>query len=283
MLSHMIANPVLYDSHMHTPLCHHATGEPEAYAARAEACGLKGIIITCHGPSENDALSPHVRMHIAEFDGYMALVERARAAWQGRIDVRPGLECDYLPGHEAWLRAFLAQADLTYVLGSVHPQMAEYRAAYLNGDPVAFQRTYFDHLARAAETGLFDCLSHPDFIKNETPDDWQWERIMPSITAALDRIAAAGTAMELNTSGLQKRIPEMNPGRPMLVEMRARSIPVVLGSDAHQPERVGADFRTALDLLAEVGYSSVSYFLDRQRREVPIEQARASLRTAAAP
>ena len=41
---------MLYESHCHTPLCGHATGEPEEYAAMAELRGLKGIIFTCHAP-----------------------------------------------------------------------------------------------------------------------------------------------------------------------------------------------------------------------------------------
>ena len=41
--------------------------------------------------------------------------------------------------------------------------------------------------------------------------------------------------MELNTSGMYKVVAEMNPFRDMLREMRRRSIPVVIGSDAHEP------------------------------------------------
>jgi histidinol-phosphatase (PHP family) len=37
-------NPLLYETHLHTPLCRHAFGPPEAYAAVARQRGLKGII-----------------------------------------------------------------------------------------------------------------------------------------------------------------------------------------------------------------------------------------------
>ncbi len=40
--------PVLYETHMHTPLCRHAKGEPEEYALMAEQRGLRGIVVTCH-------------------------------------------------------------------------------------------------------------------------------------------------------------------------------------------------------------------------------------------
>jgi histidinol-phosphatase (PHP family) len=83
--------------------------------------------------------------------------------------------------------------------------------------------------------------------------------------------------MELNTSGLQKDIQEMNPGPAILRAMRERDIPVTIGADAHTPQRVGAHFEVALDSLVAAGYSRVSYFLERKRCDVSIAEARASL------
>jgi histidinol-phosphatase (PHP family) len=268
--------PLLYETHMHTPLCRHATGEPEEYARTAKARGLKGIIVTCHNPMP-DGYAQSSRMYVEQFGEYLALVERARAAMAGQVDVRLGLECDYTPGMEPWLEGQIASEPFNYVLGSIHPQVREYRDAYWTGDALAYQQIYFEHLAQAAETGLFDSLSHPDLVKNCTPDDWQLERLLPHIGECLDRIAAAGTAMELNTSGLLKTIPEMNPCPRILREMQARGIPVVIGADAHVPERVGADFDVALKLLRESGYRDVSFFLERTRHDIPIEDALASL------
>jgi len=213
-----------------------------------------------------------------EFADYLDLIDRARRDWAGRVDVQLGLEADYFPGYEGWLERQLRSAVFQYVLGSVHPQMMEFRDRFWLGDPIDYQRTYFTLLAEAAETGLFDCLAHPDIVKNETVEDWQPERIMDDICQSLDRIAAAGVAMELNTSGANKEIPEMNPGPEILTEMRRRSIPVVIGADAHEPWRVGDQFEEALDLVSACGYSHVSYFLGRQRRDIPIPAARASLR-----
>ena len=103
----MPTDPILYESHMHTPLCKHATGEPEAYAAVAEKRGLKGIIVTCHNPI-NEAWGAKYRMDIDQFDDYLAMVARARQAWAGRVDVRLGMECDYYPGAAALQAEILA-------------------------------------------------------------------------------------------------------------------------------------------------------------------------------
>ena len=157
-------------------------------------------------------------------------------------------------------------------------KLNEYRERYFNGDKLAFMRTYFSHLAQAAESGLFDCISHPDLIKNIFPRSWNFEVLMDDICACLERIAKTGIAMELNTSGLQKAIREMNPGPAMLREMCLRKIPVVLGSDSHIPRRVGADFESACGLLEAAGYAEVSYFIGRKRRTLALKAARESLR-----
>ena len=268
--------PLLYESHLHTPLCKHAVGLPGDYAAAAEKKGLKGIIVTCHAPMPKGYSSPY-RMDPEDWDRYLEMVAEAAGTWRGRVDVRLGLESEYVPGFLPWVESLHGRAEFHHVLGSVHCQMHEYTDAYFTGSWPEFQRTYFRHLAEAAETGFYDTLSHPDLVKNMQPSEWLLPRIMDDIQRALDRIAAVGTAMELNTSGLNKTIPEMNPGFAILQEMRTRNIPVVLGADAHTPARVADRYRDALMILDKAGYEEVSFFLNRQRQTVPIAQATASL------
>ncbi len=268
--------PLLYESHMHTPLCRHARGEPEEYAAQAQKRGLKGIIVTCHNPLP-DGIAQSSRMYLEDWPEYLRIIQRAREVWAGRVDVRLGLEADYLPGLESFIEKQLASESFNHVLGSVHPQLKIYQERYYHGDDVAFQKQYFDHLAQAAETQLYDTLSHPDLVKNMAPEFWNVDEMLPHIQRALDRIATAGTAMELNTSGLLKAIPEMNPAPEILREISSRGIPIVIGADAHIPERVAADYETALDLLEDAGFQNISFFLDRKRQQVSIADARASL------
>jgi histidinol-phosphatase (PHP family) len=265
-----------YDSHMHTPLCKHAEGEPEEYAEVALQRGLKGIIFTCHSPMP-DNWWPQVRMDVEQLDHYIAMVKRASESFAGRLEVRLGMEMDFFPGMEWWVESLNARCEFHHVLGSVHFFGQNYRERFFNGDLFAFQKTYFTHVAESAETGLFDTLAHPDLVKNCQPGLWDFERIKKHLGKCLDRIARTGVAMELNTSGLNKAIPEFNPGPEMLAMMRERNIPVVLGSDSHTPRRVAADFDRALDTLEEAGFEKVSCFLERKRLDLPISDVRSSL------
>ena len=268
--------PLFFDSHMHTPLCKHAEGHPVEYMEHGVSQGLAGIIMTCHSPMP-DGFSSRVRMSPEQFNEYCSIVQEAADAAPADFEVRLGLESDFFPGMEPWLRELHGKADFHYILGSVHWHIAEYMDAFWHGDAFTFQKQYFEHLAESAETGLFDSLAHPDLIKNASPVDWNFNRIRPSVEKALDRIAATGVAMEINTSGLNKSYPEMNPGPLMLGLMAERKIPVVIGSDSHTPRRVGDSFDLALDYLSAAGYENVSVFERRKRNDLPIQSVRESL------
>jgi len=260
----------MYDSHMHPPLCKHARGQPSAYAAQAERVGLRGITFTCHSPMP-EGWDAGVRMTLAQLPQYVDMIGAARDEYAGRVDLRLGLESDYFPGMEAWIADVHSRADFSYILGSVHALTKEFKARYQNGRTrLEYERSYFENLAGAAETGLYDCLSHPDVVKIVHPKQYDVADHLDTIRRVLDRIARTGVAMELNTSGLNKSYPEMNPGDVMLKEMALRGIPVVIGSDSHDPHRVGADFDKALANLQNAGYERVSYFLDRERCELMI-------------
>ena len=75
-------------------------------------------------------------------------------------------------------------------------------------------------------------------------------------------------------------IPEMNPGPQILEQIHERGIPMVIGADAHVSSRVGAEYDEAMDLLEAAGFTHFGFFLNRQRQEVSIEEARASLALA---
>lgn len=268
---------IFYDSHMHTPLCKHAWGEPEEYAEQGLRAGLKGIIFTCHCPMPN-GFWPTVRMDESEFDTYVAMVARTTEKYKGKLDVWLGLESEYFPGYEKYIEELHQRSDFHFILGSVHWQAKEYLQKFETGTIEGFRRTYFNHLADSAESGLYDCLGHPDLVKNYHPDSWCFPILKDHVARCLDRIAATGVAMELNTSGLNKSYAEMNPGNEMLGMMAERKIPIVVGSDAHRAPRVGEHFIRALENLKTAGYKEVSYFEWRQRKTLKIDDVLAGLR-----
>jgi len=128
-------------------------------------------------------------------------------------------------------------------------------------------REYFKLVAKLADTGMYDVFGHLDLPKKfgfRPSEKQQKEMIQP----ALDRIAAAGMAIEINTSGLRRPVKEIYPSPLILQLAREREIPITFGSDSHMPSQVGLFFPEALKLAKDCGYTQCARFRNREKRLV---------------
>ena len=108
----------MVDSHVHTPLCGHAEGHPEAYLEEARAKGLKGVVFTDHSPMP-PWYDPESRMRLEALPFYLLALERVRERAQD-LYVGIGLEADFHPGTAGFLAQLLRRYPCDYVIGSVH-------------------------------------------------------------------------------------------------------------------------------------------------------------------
>jgi histidinol-phosphatase (PHP family) len=264
------------DYHMHTPLCRHAVGEPVEYARRARELGLREIGFTDHSPMARDDFD-NWRMYERQLGDYVAAVEQARREVP-EVNLLIGLEVDYIPGHEGWIRELAQRHDWDFFIGSVHyisdwaiddPQTIP---RWRQHDPFEVWQRYFKLLTAAAASGLFNVIGHADLPKKF--DIRPKEDCGPLYEPFLDAAAASGTAIELNTAGLRKECREIYPNPQLLGMAFERGVPITFGSDAHAPGEVGADFSAAVELAQNAGYRSSVRFQKRQRLDaaVPLNQ-----------
>ena len=259
------------DYHMHTPLCRHAVGEPLDYARRAFTIGLKEIGFTDHSPMARDDFD-NWRMLDRELEDYVVKVRLAKAAVP-QITVRMGLEVDFLPGQEDWIRSLAKRYQWDYFIGSVHyvsdswdidnpAKLSEWKKR----DPFEVWTAYFQRLTQAARSGLFEIIGHADLPKKFGIRPTQDCR--PLYEEFTTAVAEAGCAIELNTAGLRKDCREIYPCPELLQIARLKNIPITFGSDAHSPEEVGLNFAEAIALARSVGYTESRRFNQRQHESV---------------
>ena len=155
---------------MHTPLCHHATGEPVDYSARAVEIGLSEIGFSDHSPMERDDFDDW-RMLSRDLDSYVGKVREAQDKFP-QLTIKLGLEVDYLPGHENWIRTLAARHPWDYFIGSVHYVADSWDfdnpkklSRWKERDPFEVWSAYFARLTAAAESGLFQIIGHADLAK----------------------------------------------------------------------------------------------------------------------
>jgi histidinol-phosphatase (PHP family) len=115
-----------------------------------------------------------------------------------------------------------------------------------------------------AESGLFDILGHPDLVKKfcyRPAGD-----LARYYEPVVDAIAAAGSAIELNTAGWHKPCEEAYPAEGFLELACSAGIPLVISSDAHSPLEIGRDFSKAVHLAKAAGYRETQRFEKRRRK-----------------
>ena len=167
----------------------------------------------------------HLERCVYDIEPYVdALVEAKRRGHP----VKLGIEVDYEPGLEA---------------------------------EAAWSR-YYDTLAGAARSGLFDSLAHPDLVKFFGDEiEWDWDAVAGSLN---------GVAVEVSSAGLHKPHRKLYPNSSLLAAAKERGTPITLASDAHVPQNVGRDLDRAIEHARAAGYETVTVFDQRVARQEPL-------------
>lgn len=263
---------------MHTPRCNHAIGAVREYAAAAVSLGLREIGISDHSPMP-DNYDAAWRMKREELATYLAEVEDVRECYAGRLTVRIGLEADFHPGTENYVKQLIASYAWDYIIGSVHyigdwgfDNEAEIER-WQERDVEDAYCAYFNLVAQSADSGIFDVIGHPDLIKkfgHRPPPTSQ--RVQTSEEAMLQAVKKAGIALEISSAGLRKPVAEAYPHGHIIARAAEMRIPFSFGSDAHAPGQVGHAMHDCLAMLQSCGIEEISTFESRQRTMQPIQK-----------
>ncbi|RPH93321.1 MAG: histidinol-phosphatase HisJ family protein [Calditrichaeota bacterium] len=256
----------MMDYHVHSKLCRHGAGDIAEYVEAAIGKGVTEIGFSEHIPVPG-LDDPTGRMIPADWDVYVDQVFAARDKYRG-ITIRFGIEADYLPLYMNYIEDFLLKYPFDFIIGSIHfvddwdfsnPAL-KYRLMEFGVERLFIR--YYEAAAKAASSGLYDIFGHFDLPKKlgfAAP-----AAARPFQEEALLSIQRNGMALDVNTSGLRKEAREIYPSSDLLVRAAQLSIPVILGSDAHHPTEVAADFDAAIAALRQVGYRSCVGFEKRK-------------------
>lgn len=201
----------------------------------------------------------------AEHDDYLEALDFNvffRLEQCGDIKVRAGLEIDFCLQKDYALE--LAGYPWDYLIGSVHsiagwgfdgPGQETGFNAY---DIDELYADYFNLVAKAAATGVFQIIGHLDLIKiyGHRPS----RPVVELAETALQAIAGSGSALELNTAGLFKPVGEYYPSMVLLERAFSLNIPVTIASDAHAAQEVGRERARAVEVLRRAGYNCLATF-----------------------
>lgn len=265
------------DHHVHTRYCGHATGEASEYARSAEAKKMEYLGFADHLPLPTDSGVTRQGLAIPEEDLPSYLGDVKEEAENGGIQIALGIEADFMPGHEKETSAALKKNGFDFAIGSVHfignwsfdyteESFNQGLRGYADEDEPYLQ--YYGLVKRMIGSGMFDIAGHLDLIKKFR---YAPKKSRPEmIGEILDLAKKRGIAIEVNTSGIDKRTGEIYPSEEIVRMCFERDIEMTVGSDAHNPSEIGRHFEKAEELLKNAGYTSIVKFAGRKKRQVQL-------------
>jgi histidinol-phosphatase (PHP family) len=266
------------DGHTHTELCPHGSREAtDSFIRRAIQLGFETYSLTEHPPLPKNFEDPTPEKSCGiswqELEPYLELARKIKRSFAGQIDIKVGLEVDYIPGYDLEIRQLLDTCgpDLDDALLSVHFlegrggwRCVDYSAEDFQeglvdvyGSAEAVHQAYWSTVRQAvlADLGLYKPrrLGHLSLIhkyqrKHRLRNPQQFR---PQILEILDLTKSRKMELDLNAAGLFKPdCQEIYPAPWIIEEAVGRGIPFVYGSDTHSVQGVGQGFKEAEIILS---------------------------------
>lgn len=255
----------LYDGHIHSPYCPHGTKDDfETYITRAIQLGYTGMTFTEHAPLPKGFIDPtpdkDSGMSHDLLYKYIDHLIVLKHKYKHVIDIRIGLEVDYIEGFEE---------ETTLFLNDVGPMLDD---SILSVHFLQLNNTYYciDYSLNVFEEALKEChrsletlyekyiktLSHsiahplgsykPKRIGHITLLT-KFQKVYPMPHSAneqfihlLHLIAEEGLSLDYNGAGTHKPMcGDTYPTNYLALRANELGIPLIYGSDAHQATALG--------------------------------------------
>jgi histidinol-phosphatase (PHP family) len=204
----------------------------------------------------------------ADYPRRERLIRDLQDRWASKVRIRFGVELTYESRYADQIREHLATHRYDYTIGSVHAmsdgpyaksRVASWAAGKTLAEAVA---PYFNEVAAAASSGLFDTLGHMDQCKR-----WllPWFDMAAYAAAPelyeplLVALVESGTALEVNASGLRHAEHETYPAAWVVARYRELGgRRVTVGSDSHLPHCFAFGLEEACEIVAAAGFDRLS-------------------------
>ena len=279
---------LMFDYHIHTKYCNHASGEMEEYVQAAIQKNLKEMGFACHIPYEfypEEVPRELFAMSLEDLNTkYLPEIEQLRKKYNDEIIIKTGLEIDYFGWIQDPVNEFIKKYSkrLDYIIGSVHVLNtngiiwgidSQYSSEGFNEFGIdAVYNQYLDAILEMIRTEKYHILAHLDLPKKYGFRPQDTETYFNRIADILDEVKKAGMGMEVSTGGLRKYIGELYPEERIIKMMIERNIPLITSSDSHKPEEVAFNFTELYPYLAKLGVTRLFNYSKGQKYEIGINE-----------
>ncbi len=247
------------DGHTHPNLLK-VPGQAEEFLRYAIERRLDEIVFTDHMPysvtgDEGD------RIPAGDVARYCREVKQLAEKYSSEIRILTGIELDFHPKHVDEVKEVISEGKFDLKLGSTHFDILGYGIPYGEMTKADFVGISFENYLRAAESGLFDVMTHLDVhrrtllgrvgesIKDSEIVLSNYYDVLRALFAVMEK---KNIALEINATPLYLGFDKLGayPSEEIRNIASDYSIRYVYGSDAHSAFRVGFGYDEVADLLS---------------------------------
>jgi histidinol-phosphatase (PHP family) len=234
--------------------------------------GITEHTFQMHEFREHDLLS-HIPLegHIMDLEGYrdeVQLVSRV-ARLRERLDVRIGLEVDFIPEKNAAIQDILRPQTWDYLIGSVHDvdglHYSELQEDIGRKNGEALWLRYLSLQREAVTSGCFQVISHPVRMYQSNP------YLPATFDRELEDLAFEATrcnvALELNGFDVL-HYPDIV--HRLIEACVIQKTPISCGSDAHYPGEIGRANQQFESILTKADIQSIRTWRQQKPEDVQI-------------
>ena len=187
------------------------------------------------------------------------------AATQANVEIRLGLEVDFIPEKNELIYAFIQAYNWDFLIGSVHEINSvqferNYKWSREEGETLWLQ--YFELLRRAVRSGYFSVISHPVRLRVNNP------YLPPTFDEELENLASEATlydiALEINGFDM---LHYHSLVRRLAKACLLHQTPMSVGSDAHNPKGIAQAHQQTEHMLHELGIKKIRLWKQMKAEE----------------
>lgn len=266
---------IIADTHTH---CEYSADSGTPILHMAQGAASKGLSVLCHTEHQDLGTDSVVQdsgglIFLLDTDSY-------KEGFAEHLITRPpmdleelwGVECGMMPETLEESKAYVHSHDFDYVIGSLHFANRHdpyYPAFFESISEKEALRLWFEETYRNIQLfDDFDSLGHLDYIIRYMPSgmkSYNTGEYGEIIDAVLEHLIKHGKALECNTASLRKGVNDFNPCRDIWKRYKELGGELLtVGSDAHVPEDIAADFDKAEQMLIESGFTHYCIYRKRQ-------------------
>ncbi|GAA0604477.1 histidinol-phosphatase HisJ family protein [Virgibacillus siamensis] len=251
----------MFDYHIHSNFSADCDTPMEQTIEKAMEREMKEICFTEH--IDYDYPDESI---VFEFDleAYDRKIREVQSAYKDCIQIKKGVEIGLQPHLLNRYNNLLENHRFDFIICSMHSAEGKdlhSGSFFADRTPEASCEAYYSELLSCMKDfSNFSILGHIDLVKRYLQQE-STEHFHEVIREIFREIIPAGKGIELNTSGKRYGMEQGMPSMDILKLYKECGGEILtLGSDSHVASTVAYDFRDAIELLKQIGFTYVTTF-----------------------